>query len=280
MWLDSHCHLTAPRYDEDRDEVIGRAAEAGVDCMISIGSGYGIKSNADAIALARRHPNIHATAGVHPHEASELDDTLRAHLREWLGAPEVVALGECGLDYHYMNSDRDIQRAVFAEQVGLARELGMPVSIHVRGDEPDAYGELLDIWLAEGHGELEGVLHCYTGELDFALRALDAGFYVSFSGIVTFKRSEGLRETARRIPLDRLMVETDAPFLAPEGHRGRRNEPAWVSLVGESLAALHGVTSEEMARITQQNARAFYRLDQAEARASEADDADERRDEG
>jgi TatD DNase family protein len=269
MWLDSHCHLTAPKYDADRDEVLARAAEAGVGCMISIGSGYGVESNADAVALARRHPQIHATAGVHPHEANELDDTLRALLREWLDAPEVVALGECGLDYHYMNSDRDVQRSVFAEQVCLAREKSLPVSIHVRGDEPDAYGELLDIWLAEGGGDLTGVLHCYTGSWDFARRALDAGFYVSFSGIVTFKRSQDLRDTARQVPLDRLMVETDAPFLAPEGQRGRRNEPAWVGLVGERLAELHGVTAEAMAGATERNARTFYRLDQADARRRE-----------
>lgn len=260
MWLDSHCHLTADRYAEDRSEVIERARAAGVDTLIAIGSGYGIEGNAQAVALAESDPAIHATVGVHPHEAAELDDALRARLREWLAHPEVVALGECGLDYHYMNSDRDVQRSVFAEQVRWARELDIPVTIHVRGDEPNAYEELLDIWQAEGGDGLDAVLHCYTGSREFALRAVDAGFRVSFSGILTFKRSEDLRETARALPLDRLMVETDAPFLAPQGQRGKRNEPAWVTLVGEVLAQLHGRPVEEIARTTTENARRFFRL--------------------
>jgi len=261
MWLDSHCHLTASKYDADREAVIDRARTAGVECMIAIGAGYGIEGNADAVELARRTPDVYATVGVHPHEASAYDAAVLDRLRAWLDDARVVAVGECGLDYHYMNSDRDVQRSAFAAQIGLARERGVPVSIHVRGDEPDAYGEMLDIWLAEGRGELEGVLHCYTGTLDFARRALDAGLLVSFSGIVTFKRSDALRDVARALPLDRLMVETDAPFLAPEGHRGRRNEPAWVDRVGETLADLRGIPTDELAAATTRNARRFYRID-------------------
>ncbi len=263
MWLDSHCHLTADRFAEDRDAVIDRARAAGVETWISIGSGYGVDGNADAIELARSLDQCFATVGVHPHEASELGDHNRSTLREWLAAPEVVAVGECGLDYHYMNSPRDAQRDAFAWQVALARELSMPVSLHLRGDEPDAYDEALDIWMAEGRGELRGVLHCYTGTLEFARRGLDAGLDVSFSGIVTFKRSRELRETARAIPLDRLLVETDAPFLAPEGRRGKRNEPAWVPLVGEVLAELHGVPVAELAAITTRNARRLFGLPEA-----------------
>jgi len=270
MWLDSHCHLTASKYDADRDEVIDRAGEAAVEEMISIGSGYGIAGNAAAIELARAHPKIHATVGVHPHEACELDDAQRDRLQAWLADPAVVALGECGLDYHYMNSEREVQRNVFAEQVGWALERSMPVSIHVRGDEPSAYDELLEIWLGEGGRDLQGVLHCYTGTLDFARRALDVGFMVSFSGIVTFPRSEALREVARAVPRDRLMVETDAPFLAPQGHRGKRNEPAWVARVGETLAELHGQPAAEMARVTTENARRFYRLQSPPAEREEA----------
>lgn len=260
MWLDSHCHLTADRYAQDRAEVIARAFDSGVEQLIAIGSGYGIQGNADAIALARSDERIFATAGVHPHEASEHDDASRDALRRWLADDRVVAVGECGLDYHYMNSPREKQRPVFAEQVALARELALPVSIHVRGDEPNAYDELLDIWCSEGGGELRGVLHCYTGTLEFARRALEHGFFVSFSGIVTFKKSEELREVARGLPLDRLMVETDAPFLAPQGHRGKRNEPAWVPLVGETLAELHGVAVAEVARRTSANARELFGL--------------------
>ena len=272
MWIDSHCHVTADRFDKDRPEAIARAFEGGVDQLISIGSGYGIQGNAAAVRLAQTDSRIFATVGVHPHEAAELDDENRLAIREWLAEPRVVALGECGLDYHYMQSPSETQRAVFAEQVALARELDMPVSIHVRGDEPNAYDELLEIWLAEGQREIEGVLHCYTGQREFALRAMDAGFYVSFSGIVTFKGSSELREVAKAVPLDRLMVETDAPFLAPEGHRGKRNEPAWVSVVGELLAELHGRDVAEVAAQTTANTRRFYRLpaDPADQSESEA----------
>ena len=260
MWLDSHCHLTADRYAEDRSDGIARARQAGVDATGAIGSGYGCEGNHAAVSLAHVEADIHATVGIHPHEASEFTEAIRDRLRAWLSDPHVVALGECGLDYHYMNSNRDAQRAALASQLNLARELGVPVAIHVRGDEPDAYAELLDIWRSEGDGNLSGVLHCYTGTREFAHRALDAGFMVSFSGIVTFKRSEDLREVARSIPLDRIMVETDAPFLAPEGHRGKRNEPAWVARVGQQIAELHGLDIEEIGRRTSENARRFYRL--------------------
>jgi TatD DNase family protein len=260
MWLDSHCHVTADRFDEDRAEMLDRAFAGGVDQLISIGSGYGIAGNAAAIAMAESDSRIFAAVGVHPHEAAELDDEARERIRGWLGHDRVVALGECGLDYHYMNSPRETQRTVFAEQVALARELDMPVSIHVRGDDPNAYDELLEIWIAEGRRDLEGVLHCYTGTLDFAQRAMDEGFMVSFSGIITFKGSRDLREVARGIPLDRLMVETDAPFLAPQGHRGRRNEPLWVSVVGETLAELHDCPAETLAETTSRNARRLFRM--------------------
>jgi TatD DNase family protein len=258
--LDSHCHLTADRFAGDREEVLERASRAGVDTIIAIGSGYGVKGNAEAAALAAGDRRLFATAGVHPHEASELDDRGRRQVRECLDQPRVVAVGECGIDYHYMHAPREVQRSVFAEQLALARELDLPVVIHARADEPRAYDELLEIWLAEGRGELQGVLHCYTGPRDFAHRALDAGLYVSLSGILTFKKSGELRETARELPLERLLVETDAPFLAPQGHRGKRNEPAWVRAVGETLAGLHQLPVDQVARATQQNARSLFRL--------------------
>ncbi len=260
MWFDSHCHISASEFDADRNEALARARAAGVETLIAIGSGYGVQGSRAAVALAAEHDDVYATAGVHPHDAELLDDPGRALLRQWLAEPRVVAVGECGLDYHYMNSSRDTQREVFAEQLALARELDLPVSIHVRGDEPNAFDELLDIWTRESGGALEGVLHCYTGTREFAHRALDHGFYVSFSGIVTFKKAEALREVAASLPLDRLMVETDAPFLAPQGHRGSRNEPAWVTVVGAALAALHRVPVDAMAEATRANARRFYRL--------------------
>jgi len=258
MWIDSHCHLSADAFDTDRAEVLSRAREAGVETLVAIGSGYGIAANERAVRLASEERCVVATVGVHPHEAAEWNDAGRALLESLLEHPGVVGVGEAGLDYHYMNSPREVQREVFAEQVALARDRHLPMSVHVRGDE--AFEELLDIWLAESHGELEGVLHCYTGTLEFAERALRAGFYVSFSGILTFRRDRGLRAVAAGLPLSRLLVETDAPLLAPEGHRGRRNEPMRVGLVGETLAAAQGLPVEEVAAATTRNARALFRL--------------------
>ena len=260
MWLDSHCHVTADRFDADREEVLERARQAGVETLIAIGSGYGIEGSRAAVELARDREDVFATAGVHPHDADQLDDAGRSLQRQWLAEPKVMAVGECGLDYHYMNSPREAQRSVFAEQVALAREIDLPVSIHVRGDGPEAYDELLDIWIQEGTGDVDGVLHCYTGTKEFAHRALDHRFVVSFSGSVTFKQAGDLREVAASLPVERVLGETDAPFLAPEGHRGRRNEPAWVTVVGETLAAVQGRSIEEVARQTSENARRFYRL--------------------
>ena len=260
MWFDSHCHLGADEFAEDRAEVAERAFAGGVEGLVAIGSGYGVARNARAVALAEADARVWATVGVHPHEAAELDDAGRRDLARWLEHPRVVGVGEAGLDYHYMRSPREVQRAVFAEQVAWARERDLPVSIHVRGDGPEAYDELLDIWSAEGGGDVSGVLHCYTGSEAFARRALDARLDVSFSGILTFKKDRGLRDVARSLPLDRLLVETDAPLLAPEGHRGRRNEPSFVHAVAETLAEIHSVSTERVAEVTADNARALFGL--------------------
>jgi TatD DNase family protein len=260
MWFDSHCHLGADEFAIDRAEVAARAFAGGVEGLIAIGSGYGVARNERAIALAESDPRVWATVGVHPHEASELDDAGRAAFARWLDHPRVVAVGEAGLDYHYMSSPREIQRAVFAEQLSWARARGLPMSIHVRGDEPNAFDELLDIWNAEGGRDVGGVLHCYTGSLDFARLALDAELDVSFSGILTFRRDRGLRDVAAGLPLERVLVETDAPLLAPEGHRGRRNEPLRVVDVGRVLAQVQQRDEVEVARATTRNARARFRL--------------------
>jgi TatD DNase family protein len=260
MWIDSHCHVSADEFAADRDEVLARTWAAGVDALVAIGAGYGVDANAGAVALAAADPRVFATVGVHPHDARLLDDAGRAKLRAWLAAPRVVAVGECGLDYWYEHSPRAEQRGVFAEHVALARELRLPVSIHVRDRGADAYEELLEIWESEGGGALAGVLHCYTYDLPFAKRALDAGLDVSFSGILTFKSAEALREVARALPLERMLVETDAPLLAPQGHRGERNEPARVALVGACLARLRQRPLEEIAAVTSANARRLFRL--------------------
>jgi TatD DNase family protein len=260
VWVDSHCHVSADEFAADRAEVLARTFAGGVDLLVAIGAGYGVDANEGAVALAASDPRIFATAGVHPHDAKLLDDAGRAKLRAWLADPRVVAVGECGLDYWYEHSPRAEQRAVFAEQVALARELGLPVTIHVRDRGTDAYGELLDIWRAEGGGALEGVLHCYTHDLPFAKRALDQGLLVSFSGIVTFKTADPLRAVAAGLPLDRILVETDAPLLAPQGHRGERNEPAHVALVGACLARVRQEPVERIAAVTSANARRLFRL--------------------
>ena len=262
MWIDSHCHVTADEFASDQAEVIARASAGHVDTLIAIGAGYGVAANARAVELAARDPRVFATVGVHPHDAAQLDDSGMQRLREWLAAPRVVAVGECGLDYWYEHSPRAEQRAVFAWHVALARELGMPVSVHVRGRDGDAYEELFDIWRAEGRGEVRGVLHCYTHDLAFARRALGANLYVSFSGILTFKRDRGLRDVAAALPLERVLVETDAPLLAPEGLRGRRNEPANVTRVGAALALAQRRPLEEVAAVTAANARALFGLPQ------------------
>ena len=260
MWIDSHCHVSADEFAADRPAVLARSWAAGVDALVAIGAGYGVDANAGAVALAAEDPRVFASVGVHPHDARLLDDAGRRKLGAWLEAPRVVAVGECGLDYWYEHSPREAQRSVFAEHLVLARERGLPVTIHVRDRGADAYEELLGIWKREGGGRLEGVLHCYTHDLPFARRALDEGLYVSFSGILTFKTAEALREVAAALPLDRLLVETDAPLLAPQGHRGERNEPARVALVGACLARLRQRPIEEIAAVTSANARRLFRL--------------------
>jgi len=263
VWIDSHAHVTASEFDADRAAVLSRAAAAGVEALVAIGAGWGIDANEAAVELAATGAlplQVVATVGVHPHDAKLLDDAGRARLAGWLARPGVVAVGECGLDYHYMNSPREVQRAVFAEQVAWARERDLPVSIHVRGDDPGAWEEMLDIWRAEGRGDVAGVLHCYTGSLEFAHRALEARLDVSFSGIVTFKNAGDLRAVAAALPLDRLLVETDCPLLAPVPHRGRRNEPGHVAPVGAALAAARGAELDAVARATCANARRLFRL--------------------
>jgi TatD DNase family protein len=260
MWIDSHCHVTADEFAADRAAVLARTWDAGVDALVAIGAGYGVDANAEAVALAAADPRVFAAVGVHPHDARLLDDAGRGRLRGWLAAPRVVAVGECGLDYWYEHSPRAVQREVFAEQLAWARELDLPVTIHVRDRGQGAYEELLELWRAGSGGALQGVLHCFTHDLPFAKRALDAGLLLSFSGILTFRSAEALREVAAALPLDRLLVETDAPLLAPQGHRGERNEPARVGLVGACLAALRQRPLEEIAAATSANARRLFRL--------------------
>ncbi len=246
-WVDSHCHL---QYDGMSRDAVEVAAAVGVTRIICIGTDA--SESAKAIEEARTHPGrVWATVGLHPHDASHGVDGVVP----LVDAPEVVAVGECGLDYHYDHSPREVQREAFAAQVGLAHERRLPLVIHTR----EAWDDTFAILGAEGIPE-GTVFHCFTGGPDEARRALDGGAYLSFSGIVTFKGAGDVRQAAALAPLDRVLVETDAPFLTPEPHRGKPNAPAFVPLVGAAVARAKGVTPEEVEAATTGNAEAVFRL--------------------
>lgn len=247
-WIDDHCHLH--RELATADEQVAAAAEAGVERLITVGCD--VSQSADYIEIARRHTGrVWATVGVHPHDAKDGIDGMEA----LLGEPEVVAVGECGLDFHYDHSPRDQQAQVFAAQIALAHHHDLALVIHTR----EAWPETFDILTAEGVPE-RTVFHCFSGGPDEARRCLDLGGVLSFSGIVSFPSATDLHAAARACPIDRLLVETDSPYLAPVPHRGKKNQPAWVVDVARALAAVKGVTLEDVASSTWDTARATYRL--------------------
>ena len=262
MYIDSHAHIESDDFDGDRDAVIQRALDAGVEIIVDIGNGeVASDSHAAAFRLADEYPFIYTTVGVHPHEARLFDLELERKLVDLSHHPKVIAWGEIGLDYHYDNSPRDAQRRAFRRQLQLARERRLPVSIHTREAEDDTISILREEWADSG---LAGVIHCFTGTGLLADRALDLGFCISFSGVVTFKKADDLRVTAGRVPLDRLLIETDSPFLAPLPHRGKRNEPAFVVETARVIAGLRDIESEELGRITSANFRRLFGLKEAE----------------
>jgi len=248
--IDSHCHLDNPQFDPDREAVIERAQAAGVERMLVIGTGDGPPDLEAGIRLADRYPSIYATVGVHPHEASKATADTYKGLRELLQHPKVVALGEIGLDYHYDHSPREVQRDVFLQQMLIAAEARKPIVIHTREAWEDTIALLEVYWRPYGLG---GIMHCFSGGPDQAALCLDLGFHLSFGGILTFPKSADVQEAARRTPADRLLIETDAPYLAPVPHRGKRNEPAFMTETARKLADLRGVTAEEVSRITTEN---------------------------
>lgn len=259
MFVDSHAHIDGEDFDADRDEVVARARAAGVRAILNVGTGDPHGGALErGVAVSERYEGVYAAAGVHPHDARLYDDAAERRLRELLRGPRVVALGEVGLDFHYDNSPREVQREVFARQLRLARELGLPVIIHSR----EADDETTEVLRAEYAGaERGGVMHCFGGGPALAEGALSLGFYISFAGNVTFKKAENLREVAREVPQERLLVETDCPYLAPVPLRGRRNEPAHVVETARFLAALRGVEAEELGRATAENFARLFRLD-------------------
>jgi len=261
VYIDSHAHIESEDFDRDREEVIRRALDAGVEIMVNVGNGDVSKnSHAAAFRLAEEYPFIYTTVGVHPHEARLLDDELYAQLSELCEHPKVIAWGEIGLDYHYDNSPRDSQREAFRKQLRLARERSLPAVIHTREAEADTLAILNEEWKGSG---LPGIIHCFTGTRAFAEEAIKLGFYISFSGVVTFKKSEDLRDTASSLPLKKILIETDSPFLAPHPHRGRRNEPAYVVETARAIAGLRNITAEEIGQATSDNFKRLFRLDES-----------------
>ncbi|MEW5723600.1 MAG: TatD family hydrolase [Thermodesulfobacteriota bacterium] len=255
--IDTHCHLDLEDFDPDRAEVIQRAREAGVVQMITIG--IDPDSSARAVRLAQEHDFIRATVGHHPHEAQALKDRDLVRLRDLARHEGVVGFGEIGLDFYRDRSPRRVQRRRFDDLLHLGLELGLPLIIHDR----DAHQEVLEQITVAGGGRNGGVIHCFSGDYDLARRFIDLGFHVSIPGTVTYKKAEVVREVARRLPLDVLLVETDAPFLAPAPFRGRRNEPALVRYTAEEVARIKGVGFEEAAAAFTANARALFGLPEA-----------------
>ena len=258
MYIDSHSHIEGAEFGADREAVIQRALEAGVEIIVCIGDGeVAAGSHAAAFKVADEHSFIYTTVGVHPHEARLLDDKLCAQLVEFAQHPKVIAWGEIGLDYHYDNSPRDVQREAFRRQLRMARERRLPAVIHTREAEADTLAILDQEWRDSGPG---GIIHCFTGTRSFAEAAIELGFLISFSGVVTFKNAKDLQETAKHLPLDKLLVETDSPFLAPAPYRGRRNEPAFVVETARAIAELRGIEVEEFARVTSGSFARLFRL--------------------
>jgi len=252
--FDTHVHLNNEQFNQDLDEVFGRMQEAGVTRVLC--AAFDLKSSEETANMAGGRPSVVASVGVHPHDAEEVPDDYLARLEQLVRRPGVVAMGEMGLDYYRDLSPRPIQQRVFREQLALVRELNMPVIIHSR----DAFGDLLEILRSDRISPAGGVMHCFSGSWEVARESIGMGFYISLAGPVTFKNAAKLKEIAVKVPLERLLIETDCPYLAPEPFRGRRNEPAHVRCVAEHIAQLRGITIEEVALATTANAKKLFNL--------------------
>jgi TatD DNase family protein len=263
MFIDSHCHLDGPRFDSDREQVIARAHEAGITHILAVGTGDGPGTLDCGVKIAGQHEFVYATVGIHPHEAQLAKDKDFSELEQLAHHSKVIAWGEIGLDYYYDHSPRDIQRRVFIRQMELARTAKLPIVIHCRpSDNSDnAWEDCLALieqhWKSTGIG---GILHCFTSSWPHAKRALDMGFMISFAGNISFPKAQQIRDSAKEVPLDRILIETDSPFLAPVPHRGQRNEPAYVVEVARHLATLKALTPEEIGAQTSNNFLSFFPL--------------------
>lgn len=273
MFVDSHAHLDGERFDSDREEVIARAREAGVATIVAIGNGDGPSQVDCGIRLAEKYEFIYATLGIHPHEARLATDADFARMEHLVRHPKVIAWGEIGLDYYYDHSPRETQKEVFTRQMELAAAVKLPIVIHCRPSEgsDDAWEHCLRLirehWAPQGLG---GILHCFTGNWPQAKRALDMGFMISFAGNLTFPKAQQIRDAVLEVPLDRMLIETDSPYLAPVPHRGKRNEPAFVTETARKLGELRGLSIDEVGELTSRNFYKFFKLTETAERKVQA----------
>ena len=251
MLIDSHAHLVSL---ENLPEVLQRAQENNINKIVSISSD--IPSTEATISLAEEYDYIFATTGVHPHSADQMSEEVLIGIDHFAENDKVVAIGETGLDYFYMNSEKEVQIDSFTEHIRLGKKQNLPIIIHVRNADQD----MIEILTKESAADTPGVIHCFTGDYDTAKKYLDLGYYISFSGIVTYKRSEELREAAKKIPKDKILIETDSPYLAPVPHRGKPNEPSYVRHVAETISDVRGISFDEIAEITKANAEKLFRI--------------------
>jgi TatD DNase family protein len=256
MLIDAHAHVHDPAFEGDREEVLERARASGVERVVCVGATDGMDGARAALALVEKNGDIDATVGVHPHDVARMTEEDWSELRRLCDHPKVVAVGETGLDYYYDHSPREVQRRCFRRFVALAREVRKPVVVHIR----DAHEDAAAILAEEGAREVGGQIHCFTGGPEDAARYLAMDLHISFSGIVTFRKAEAIQAAAREVPLHRLLVETDCPYLAPVPVRGKRNEPAFVRHVAVFLAGLRGTSLEELGAATTANARSLFGL--------------------
>ena len=255
--IDSHAHIDFPQFDDDRDAMLDRARAAGVTTLLAIGSGPGPEKLDAAIPFAEQHDWIYATIGTHPHEAKDFTAYHLDQLCKLAEHPRVIAWGEIGLDYFYDHSPRETQAKVFRDQLARAAQAKLPIVIHCRDAWPDTLQILDQVWRPTGLG---GILHCFTSTLEDAQRGLDMGFLISFAGNSTYPKASNLRDVAKALPLEKILIETDSPFLAPQGFRGKRNEPAHVAEVAKALATVRNLSLEEVASATAANFRRFFAL--------------------
>jgi TatD DNase family protein len=255
--IDSHAHIDFPQFAEDRDAMLERARAAGVSTLLAIGTGPGPEKLDAALPFAEQHDWIFATVGIHPHEAQEVTPQHLDQLAILAKHPKVIAWGEIGLDYFYDHSPRDIQDRVFRHQLALARQARLPIIIHCRDAWSDCLSVLEEVWRPAGFG---GILHCFTSTLEDARRGLEMGFMISFAGNSTYPKAQNLRDVAKALPLENILIETDAPYLAPQGYRGKRNEPAYVGEVAKAIANVRNLRTQEVASATAANFRRFFGL--------------------